>query len=130
MAGKFKFGHSASMILVSVFPKEELNPPAQLFKTVTIACFSSCVWAAPNANVSSSMRKVYTFIFIPCMRKVSSGHLLSIDTFCSPNFVSGQQADLGLRCPHMSDDTSVCLFVFAWRAPYDFVYYFLICSSV
>ena len=48
------------------------------------------------------------------MRKVSSGHLLSIHTFCSIQYVSGQwpwsdcadaQADLGLRCPHRPEET-------------------------
>ena len=41
------------------------------------------IWAAPKENVSSSMRKMHRLRFIPRMRKVSSVHLLSIDTLYS-----------------------------------------------
>ena len=57
-----------------------------------------------------------TFRFIPRMRKVSSGHLLFIDTFYSIQwFCYGRrrpwpdcadaQTDLGIRCPHMLEDS-------------------------
>ena len=62
------------------------------------------------------MRKNARIKIILRMRKVSSGSLFSIDIFCmSNNSVSWQrmpwsdcadaQAGLGLRCPHMPEDT-------------------------
>ena len=47
------------------------------------------------------------------MRKVSSGHFLSINSFYSalladsegPDQTAKAQSDLGLRCPHMPEDT-------------------------
>ena len=45
------------------------------------------IWASPSKNVSSSMRKMHRFRFILRMRKVSSGHLFSIDTFYSVQWV-------------------------------------------
>ena len=58
------------------------------------------------------MRKLHRFRFIPRMRKVSSGHLLSIDTFCSNIVIVDSkgpdpldaQSDRDLRCPHMPED--------------------------
>ena len=44
---------------------------------MNVLTFGKMIWAAPSENVSSSMRKNSV---IPRMRKVSSGHLLSIDT--------------------------------------------------
>ena len=41
------------------------------------------IWATSREKVSSNMLKRHKFRFIPRMRKVSSGHLLSIDTFYS-----------------------------------------------
>ena len=38
-------------------------------------------WTAPSEKVSSSMRKNAQIQILRRMRKVSSGHLLSIDTF-------------------------------------------------
>ena len=46
------------------------------------------IWATLSEKVFSNMRKMHRFKFIPGMRKVSSGHLLSIDTFYSVQLFS------------------------------------------
>ena len=77
-------------------------------------CKPKC--AAPSGNVSSSMRIVHKFRFIPRMRNVSSGHLFFIGAFYSIqrlcywtakpwSVCADAQADLGLRCPYMPKDT-------------------------
>ena len=43
--------------------------------------------ALPSENVSSNLRKIDEFRFIPRMLKVSSGHLLSIDAFNSVQLI-------------------------------------------
>ena len=40
-------------------------------------------WATSSENVSLNMRKKHKFQIVPRMRKISSGHLFSIDTFYS-----------------------------------------------
>ena len=74
-------------------------------------------WAAPSEKGTSSMRKMHRFVFIPRMRKVSSEHINSplIHPVVSNDSVGGHrrpwsdcadaQADLGLCCPHLPEDT-------------------------
>ena len=69
------------------------------------------VCATSSEKVSSNMRKMHRFRFIPRMRKV----LFKQYSFVSNDSVCGQrmpwsdcadaQADLGLRCPYMPEDT-------------------------
>ena len=69
--------------------------------------------AAPSEKVSSSMRRMHRFII--CMRKVSSGHLPSIDTFYSIQWFCKWTAKtlIGIRgCAGWSRPS---LYAYAWR---------------
>ena len=72
--------------------------------------------SAPGEKMSSRMRKMYRFRFITSSAKTHPGiWSLFIHSIVSNDSVSGQrrpwsdcadaQADLGLRCPHMPEDT-------------------------
>ena len=77
---------------------------------------SNVIWAAPSEKVSSIMRKMHRFRFIPRMTKFHPGICSAlIHSIVSNDSVSGlrrpwsdcadAQADLGLRCLHMLNDT-------------------------
>ena len=67
--------------------------------------------AVSSESVFSSMRKVHRFRIVPRMRKVLSGHLLSIDPTIlladseGPNHCADAKTDLDLHWPHMLEDS-------------------------
>ena len=52
---------------------------------------SAGIWAVPSERVSSSLQTMHRFRLIPRMRKVSSGHLLSIDKFCGMSLLADSE---------------------------------------
>ena len=65
--------------------------------TQTVDCMHVYVGWAKRKKVPSSMRKMHRFRFIPRMRKVSSGHLLSIHVFYSVQWFCKQGPDQTAR---------------------------------
>ena len=72
------------MRLVKLSPLEEMaKNPSNVSKPLKSTLSTDNIWATPSEKMSANMRRMQILQFSPRMRKVSSGHLLSIHTFCS-----------------------------------------------
>ena len=80
------------------------------------------IWAALSEKVSSSMRKICGSTF-PHMRKVSSGHLFSIEIFYSIQWFCLRTVKALIRLHAVWSGPSLSAYtrklIFAWRGPFD-----------